>query len=170
MATLGVRFSIRGRANLDDMIAEAESINGKQVIVGPTGARNRDLAKIHEYGIVINVTPKMRAFLASQGLHLKASTNTITIPERSFMRAGWDSNYNSIMRRVTEWATNVALGSMSSEELLDKTGQLTVDAIKNYARDLDSPSNHPFTIEQKGFDDPLIESGSMVGSIDYETR
>lgn len=164
---MAVRLS--GDFNLSQLISTAESINGKKVITGPTGTRNRNLAKIHEYGVNINVTDKMRGYLASQGLHLKASTTVIHIPERSFIRNGWDSNANNILNKIEGLVADVIQGA-SVQTLTDGTGDLVVKALKEYARDLDSPSLHPFTIERKGSDDPLIDSGSMVGSIDYETK
>ena len=44
------------------------------------------LGAIHEFGAVIQVTDKMRAYLHHMGVHLKAETTTITIPARSFLR------------------------------------------------------------------------------------
>ncbi|MDR1514919.1 MAG: hypothetical protein LBS45_04425 [Synergistaceae bacterium] len=46
-----------------------------------------DIAWVHEFGASIEVTPKMRAYLHHEGLHLKPSTEYIHIPERSFLRA-----------------------------------------------------------------------------------
>lgn len=161
--------TIRGDFNLAEMERIAGSINGKKVIIGPTGTRNRNLAKIHEYGVTINVTDKMRGYLASQGLHLKKSTTTIHIPERSFIRNGWDSNANEILNRIEGLVADVVHGK-SVSHLTDGTGDLVVRALKEYAKDLDSPSLHPFTIERKGSTDPLIDSGGMVGSIDYEVK
>lgn len=56
-----------------------------RTVQGKNGPVN--IAAIHEYGCTIQVTPKMRGYLHSQGLHLKASTNFIRIPERSFLRS-----------------------------------------------------------------------------------
>lgn len=165
MANINVR--VRGDWDLSYIIGQAEEINGKKVIVGPTGQRNRDLAKIHEYGVQIPVTAKMRGFLASKGLHLKQTTTFINIPERSFIRNGWDSNRTTIMNRIASDAVKLGEGSLDAEQFLDDTGDRVASLIREFAIHLDNPANHPFTIEQKGFDDPLIESGSMVGSIDY---
>ena len=51
-----------------------------------TDLTNAHLGAIHEFGATINVTPKMRAWLHYQGIHLKPETTTITIPARSFLR------------------------------------------------------------------------------------
>jgi len=42
----------------------------------------RHLLMIQEYGVTIDVTPRMRNFLHSIGIHLKTSTTSIRIPPR----------------------------------------------------------------------------------------
>jgi phage gpG-like protein len=42
-------------------------------------------AAIHNFGGKIPVTPKMRSFLHWKGLHLKKTTNAITIPQREYL-------------------------------------------------------------------------------------
>ena len=44
------------------------------------------IAAVHEFGCTIAVTPKMRAYLHYQGIHLKAETTHIHIPPRPFLR------------------------------------------------------------------------------------
>lgn len=64
---------------LDDMhvgIGVMSSASGKD------GVGLVNLALIHEFGIYIPVTPKMRGYLGHQGLHLKQSTRFIRIPAR----------------------------------------------------------------------------------------
>lgn len=77
---------------LPTMEAAVRQLNGRKVTVGVSGADNAYLAMIHEYGCKIQVTDKMRAYLHQHGLHLKAGTEYITIPERSFLRNGYDQN------------------------------------------------------------------------------
>ncbi len=43
------------------------------------------IAKVQEHGITIDVTPKMRGYLAATGLHLAAETTTIIVPARPFI-------------------------------------------------------------------------------------
>lgn len=50
-----------------------KSLNGKGIQVGAIGSGEHAwLAGIHEYGCKIEVTPKMRAWLHYNGLHLKS--------------------------------------------------------------------------------------------------
>lgn len=42
--------------------------------------------RVHEFGTIIQVTAKMRAFLHTKGIHLPASKEVVRIPERPFAR------------------------------------------------------------------------------------
>jgi hypothetical protein len=57
---------------------------------------------------------------------------------------------------------------MSADDMLDLCGQQLSTAIKKYARDLSSPPNRPYTIEQKGSSNPLVDTGAMIESITWE--
>lgn len=78
---------------LEAAVKATVSSDGLKVRVGiPASARAPDgtslamVARVQEHGATIDVTPKMRAFLAARGLHLRASTVTLVIPARPFLR------------------------------------------------------------------------------------
>ena len=80
------------------MQANIARLDGKKVSVGVLGGGEQTwLASIHEYGCKIKVTPKMRKYLAATGLHLKPTTTHITIPERAFLRNGYDENKDDVI-------------------------------------------------------------------------
>ena len=143
-----------------------EGIGGKSVQVGANWA-NAWLASIQEYGCTIRVTPKMRAYLHRQGLHLKDSTKTIEIPERSFLRSGHDKYIDEVLKIIEKAIGQVISGKMSEQEFMDLVGEQMATHIKTYMRDLSSPPNHPFTKEQKGSSNPLIDTGQLVESITW---
>jgi hypothetical protein len=60
----------------------ARAGNGQDVV---------NIAEVHEFGAVIPVTAKMRAYLRYIGIHLKPDTEYIAIPPRSFLRATFNS-------------------------------------------------------------------------------
>lgn len=151
---------------LPEMSARIDSINGKSVEVGVTGAMCW-LANIHEYGCRIKVTPKMRTYLHSQGLHLNPNTTEIIIPERSFLRNGHDENVDRVMKQTERAIGQVLGGKMTADDLLNLCGQQMATAIKKYARDLHEPPNHPFTIDRKGSSNPLVDTGQMIESITW---
>ena len=156
---------------LTKLITELESVKRKKGKVGAFNGDHAWLVGIHEYGCNIEVTPKMRAFLHKQGLHLKDSTTHIHIPERSFLRAGHDKNVDRIMKQTGRAISLVVDGRMSMDEVLDLYGQQMATAIKEYAVRLSSPPNHPYTIEQKGSSNPLVGTeSSMIESITWKVE
>lgn len=110
----------------------------------------------------------MRAYLRSVGLPLKNSTTVIKIPERSFLRNGHDENVDRIVKQTERAIGQCLIGRMSIDEMLDLYGQQMTTAIKTYMRDLSRPANHPFTVEQKGSSNPLVDTGGLVESITWK--
>lgn len=109
----------------------------------------------------------MRKYLAARGLYLKKSTTHIRIPERAFLRTGYDEAKGDVLEHARQMMADVIDGTMSEDALFKAVGMELADAIKDYARDLDSPPNHPFTTENKGSSNPLVDTGDMIGSITW---
>ena len=145
-----------------------KSINRKKIKVGSLKGENQWLAGIHEYGVNIEVTPKMRVFLHSQGLHLKKSTKYIVIPERSFLRTGHDENAERIITQTERALSQVIAGKMSVDTMCDLCGEQLATAIKEYMTK--TAPNHPFTVERKGSSTPLADSGGLIESITREVE
>ena len=51
---------------------------------------------------------------------------------------------------------------------LDVTGEVIKGQIQQSIRDTTTPPLAPATIKRKGFAQPLIETGVLLGSVDYE--
>lgn len=62
--------------------------NKYYALLGIPRGRATMIAKVQDRGTVIKVTPKMRRFLHSVGVHLRADTGTIVIPARYFWSMG----------------------------------------------------------------------------------
>ena len=75
-------------------------IDSNNVFIGVKKGKEANIAAVHEFGCVIQVTPKMRAYLHYQGVHLKPSTQMIYIPPRPFLRPVLNSP--DFMAKVTE--------------------------------------------------------------------
>lgn len=166
---MGAKWSTKKNV-LPKMVISASRLNGGKVQIGLLGEQAW-LGGIHEYGCNIPVTEKMRAFLHSQGLHLKESTTTINIPERSFLRSGHDKCVGEVMEQVERATEQVLEGNMSQQELLNWCGEQFAEEIKQYIVELSSPALHPFTVERKGSSNPLVGAGGgggIVGSIDWK--
>lgn len=153
-----------------EMIKTAKALNRRKVNAGVLKGDHSWLASIHEYGCNIRVTDKMRAFLHSKGIHLKKSTTVIKIPERSFLRSGHDTYIDEVMEKSDKLISLVIGGQMSEEQLFKAVGEMLATKIKTYARDLTSPPNSEFTIEEKGSSNPLVDTGNMIEGISYEVE
>ncbi len=151
------------------MQAAAEQLSSHSVEVGATG-ENAWLAGIHEYGCHIQVTPKMRAWFARNGYPLKKTTTEIVIPERSFLRAGFDENAEGIVEMYEDALGDVLDGTMPTELFLQGIGVELATKIKTYARNLSSPADSRMTTERKGSSNPLVKTGGMIESINYEVK
>ena len=147
-----------------EMKVRLEELNGTGVEVGVLKGEHAWLASIHEFGCTINVTPKQRAYLFKKGLKVG---KTIKIPERAFLRGGFDENRDKVMQRAQQCVADVAAGKMTARGLHQAVGLMLSSKIKDYARDLSSPANHPFTVEQKGSSNPLVDTGDMIGGITW---
>lgn len=152
-----------------EMEAAANVINGKKIKVGVKGEQAW-LASIHEYGCTIQITPKMRAWLHRNGLHVKDSTTQIVIPERAFLRTGFDENHNEVISKVENVLPLLLAGSIDENTFYNLIGTLLRDKIKDYAVELNSPPNHQFTIARKGSSNPLVDTGDMINSIEFEVE
>lgn len=112
----------------------------------------------------------MRAYLHHQGLHLKPSTTVIKIPERSFLRSGHDQHGKEVLAQSERALGQVVNGKMSIDQYMDMVGRDYVTMIKDFIVELDTPANHPYTVDQKGSDNPLINTGGLVESISYRVK
>lgn len=158
-----------GKNKFPEMERAAAELNGRRVNVGVHGEQAW-LAGIHEYGCRIKVTDKMRAYLHRQGLHLKKSTEYITIPERAFLRNGYDLGRDKVVDDAEKALPAALDGSMDTDSFLEMVGTILSSCIKDYATSLNSPPNHPFTSDRKGSSNPLVDTGDMIDSITYEVE
>lgn len=163
---MGVKHTTK-KNGFPEMKKQMELIKGTGVEVGVLKGEHAWLASIHEYGCDIPVTEKMRAYLHSQGLHLKKETTHIHIPERSFLRSGYDQNRDAVLDKASKLLADVAAGKMTARSCYQAVGLELSSKIKDYAVNLKDPENHPFTKEQKGSSNPLVDSGDMISGITW---
>lgn len=95
-------------------------------------------------------------------------TPSVTIPERSFLRAGHDKNVNRIIKQTERAIGQVIAGKMTVDDVLDLYGEQMSTAIKDYMRDLSNPPNSSATILAKGSSNPLIDTGDLLESITWK--
>jgi hypothetical protein len=102
------------------------------------------------------------------------------VPERSYLRSTFDEKARVYRRRLTrglEQAVDAAIvrngkGTMTAtlERALQTLGTQVARDVQMKVRDLRDPPNAAITIERKGSSNPLVDTGRLRGSIDWEIR
>ena len=97
----------------------------------------------------------------------KVKAHTITIPPRPYFRT-------MIAAKSGDWGP--ALGKLlkatdySTEDSLKMMGEVIRGELQESIADFSSPANAASTVRSKGFDDPLVDTGHMLDSVDFEVK
>lgn len=167
-------LKITKKVKVDNTKKFQEIINqlkGKTIQVGIFGSAGSDIllyAGVNEFGTDINVTPKMRAWLNYNGLHLKADTTVIHIPARSYIRKTANEKQDDMKQFIEQSLNMLFTFQIDTQAFFTRVGQYLVQITQKTILDTTQPPNHPFTIFQKGSEHPLISSGRLLSSISYK--
>lgn len=167
-----MRVNLQDTNNIPRLLRTLRKLNGTDIQVGvhEGEAEISMIAAVHEYGIDIQVTDKMRGWFAYSGYPLKKTTTVITIPERSFIRSGFDENIDKIERKIRDMMPDVMANNINPDMFMDAIGLEFAGLIQKKLRDLQSPANGSMTTERKGSSNPLIDSGRLVGAIVHKVK
>jgi len=166
-------ITIRGTDNTGRLLDSLQQLGAKRINVGVFGADDSELvmiAAVHEFGTEIQVTDKMRGWFAANGYPLKKETTVIKIPERSWLRSGYDENIDAIANKVQELLPDVLDNNIDPNTFMDSIGLEFAGMIQQKLRNLQEPANSSMTIERKGSTNPLINSGRLIGAIRHEVE
>jgi hypothetical protein len=89
----------------------------------------------------------------------------VVIPERSFLRNGFDNNIGPLMEKAEKLIGQAVDFGLNPATLAEMLGVEFAGMIQLELRALNSPSNAPLTVANKKSDNPLIDTGHLVGSI-----
>jgi hypothetical protein len=156
--------------NVPDILKEISKLQNKRIEIGIFGDDDSTMlmiARVHEFGVDIEVTPKMRAYLHYIGIHLKEDTDEIHIPERSFVRSAFDEKGKDMQQMGQKGIEAVLLGKEKADIFLERYGLYLRDLVRKKLRDLKEPPNHPVTAKRKGSSNPLVDDGHLKRSITY---
>lgn len=92
----------------------------------------------------------------------------VVIPERSFLRAGFDEHEKDFFKFAQKQIEQFVLKGGNVDAMLDALGLQLRGYIQTYMRDLSSPPNSGITKTVKGSSNPLIDTGNLLQSIEYE--
>lgn len=88
-------------------------------------------------------------------------TDSVTIPERSFIRSTFDEKENAWYEFIEMQLEKVVYGEITGKQLLDRLGARITADIQMKIRNIHEPGNAPLTVQNKGFDNPLIKTGQL---------
>lgn len=167
---------VKDVSNVGLLLDVMKEITSFEIHVGILGDEIREdgkslmmVAYVNEFGWQIEVTEPMRKYLAATGLHLKPETTHINIPERSYIRGGYDANKAKMANIVDELLEQVVLMEISVTQFQNQVGQYCVKFIQEFMTDLSSPAKHPYTIDRNGGKtNPLIASSELRQKITYK--
>lgn len=160
--------------NFPKIKEELRSLNRYRVEVGvmvPVGNKSlaflQMIATVNEFGA--EIYPKNGPYLV---VPMKDGTfrrlKHVKIPERSFLRDGIDMGMSKIQETVEDGLSAIFNGRMTARELYEEVGLLIKQRIKDEIVLKTLPHNAPLTIENKGKDDPLVDTGALHSSIDFK--
>lgn len=90
---------------------------------------------------------------------------TDRIPERSFLRSTFDEQHRKLKVLGKKQYELVLEGKQSIQKALGLIGEYFQAQVVKKINDLRDPPNAPSTIEKKGSDNPLVDSGQLKQSI-----
>ncbi|BEM41647.1 hypothetical protein [uncultured Serratia sp.] len=165
-------------SKLKSVLTKLEKAKRLSVAVGVPAAKNAargetnnaTIAAVHEFGAVIQVTPKMRGFLHHAGIHLKADTAQITVPERSFLRSTVAENKAAAASFLARGINAALTGDADIKTPFDALGRNMAGLAQRKIQSGIAPPLSAATIARKGSSKPLIDSGQLVQSITWEVR
>lgn len=162
---------IKDETSVPEFLKVLKELTRTHIEIGIFGEDDSEIlmvAHVNEFGCQIEVTDKMRNYLRAIGLPLKNETTHINIPERSFIRSGYDQEKNKIIDKIGPLLEQVIQLQLPVDTFLETLGEYTVGLIQQYLTDIRGPKNHPFTVRQKGSSNPLIDTGRLRQSITYK--
>ncbi|MBD5417368.1 MAG: hypothetical protein HDR50_06860 [Desulfovibrio sp.] len=125
-------------------------------------------AAYNEFGAVVRVTPKMKAFFRHRfGINLKKQK--LVIPGRPFMR-------RTLRNHRQEWVNKVAAAlkaGRTPEDVLDLIGNVMAADIQAQIKSNMKPKNKPLTLmiknaQESGRAGTLMNTGALIGAITSE--
>ena len=161
-------MKVRDENRIPRLLKELDNLGKRKIRVGIMGGDMAMIGRVHEFGARIPVTPKMRKWFAAQGYPLRKETTHIVIPERSFIRGGFDASEKKFLEEAKKHLLEAFRKGVSTDTVLDALGLQLQGMMQEYLRDLDQPPLSRMTVEMTGRSNPLVNAGKLLEAIVYE--
>lgn len=144
-----MRVNLQDTNNIPRLLRTLRKLDRKDIQVGVHEGDSEIsmIAEVHEYGEPI-----------------------LNIPERSFVRSGFDEHVNGIEQKIANMMPDVMDNSMDPDMFLDTIGKEFASLIKKKLINLQDPPNSEKTIKIKGSSNPLIDTGRLRDSIVHKVK
>lgn len=143
-----------------------ELAEGAHVVVGIRGAKGAEVYPAAEG----EEAPKRPLTIVEVGAVNEFGTEDGHIPARSFLRATFDAHRARYTTQFVSGLRAILAGKADLDKTLGLLGlRVQADIQTRIAQGIE-PANAPATIARKGSEKPLIASGRLRQSIDYEVR
>lgn len=143
-------LKVTDRSDVDKLLKTLKELESKVIEVGIFSKSGGDMliiANVHEFG-----------------------SNKNNIPERSFLRAGFDKHHKEIGDMCDRMIIRVVEGNMSVDSALNAIGAFAVSKIQEFLTEMKTPKLKQATIDAKGSSSLLIDTGRLRQSISYRIR
>lgn len=90
------------------------------------------------------------------------------IPARPFLRPAMEEGTPKFVRIAEIDLPDILLGKQPLTRMLHRMGNVAVGMVQQKITDVKTPPNAASTIAKKGSDNPLIDTGALRQSINYE--
>lgn len=154
-------------ATVNEFGAQIKAKNGRSLAIPTKLAKGKRPA---DFGNKLFVPKGKNVLAMSNGDGLDVYfilVKSVNIPERSFLRTAIDNHLNKLTDLVAHGIQEIVAGNMTALELYKRLGnELTIRIKANIVKKM-KPHNAPLTIANKGKDNPLIDTGSLLKSISY---
>lgn len=94
----------------------------------------------------------------------------VTIPERSFLRAGYDGNKDKLAEACQRAVRRVILGELTADQACHNIGVAAVGMIKRYMHTIQPPKSNLTLQSSPGKTATLVQTGRLQNSITYEVK
>jgi len=96
--------------------------------------------------------------------------HSVNIPERSFIRASFDDGRAKLSQYCREAVDNIIRKGWTAQEAADYVGRLAADMTRQFMNAGLSPPKHRITKLTTNQEQPLYDTGRLIGSIAYEVK
>lgn len=154
--------------SIPDAMTEYAKLNNYKLVVGvPTDdGFLQMIARVNEYGMTIY--PKRGKYLAvPNGEGGIVKLKSVTIPPRAAFRWTIDHNEQDWFQYTGKLVADILRNKATAQDLYEHLGNRIANDFKKTIEKWEKPKNAPLTVANKGFDNPLIDTGKLHDSITY---